>query len=513
MSSVFDFPSATPESQGLSSRSILRFLDVVEEQRIGVQSLVMLRHGRLIAEGYWSPFAQDKMHRIHSAGKAVCMFGILFMMQEGRISADTKMTEIFPDKMPPVVDEKLARLNLGHLLSMSTGHDHDTFPAMLEPGADRIAAFFAQPLTYEPGIHFFYNNGVPDMLQYILHRVTGEDLFSYLKPRLFDPLHMSHYHAEDNGELVELPTMAFETRDLAKFTYLLARHGIWEGRQLIREDLARAAVAYHMPSTEDPTFQPVGDHAAGYCWQIWRNLVGGFRIDGGLGQLGVGIPEADLVVAINSSEGLQDAILQVLWEQVEKKLYGHPIPEDPEGFALLQERLRKLTWAPKSSAEPAVDWAGSYTLSEPLLERTSLRLEEADGAVRFTLDGRSLTAPLDGTWGRGTVPFQMPELRTGVVNGRVGALRLDIVGWEDATSCYAGAAWVAPDTLDLHLCSDGWTSFHVFRFTFDAEGVKLTHLPGMAYAMENRDDRYYPPYLRNRPGRRMDPKTVRGRRD
>ncbi len=510
MSSVFDFPSASPESQGLSSRSILRFLDVIEEQRIGVQSLVILRHGRLVAEGYWSPFAQTKMHRLFSAGKAVCMFGILFLLQEGKISTETRMTELFPDKMPAVVDDKLAKLNLGHLLCMSTGHDKDTFAPMLEPGADRIATFFAQPLAYEPGVHFLYNNGVPDMLQFILHRVTGEDLFTYLKPRLFDPLHMSNYHAESNGELVELPTMAFETRDLCKFAWLLCQNGRWEGRQLIREDLAKAAIAYHMPSTENPEFQPVGDHACGYCWQMWKNLVGGFRIDGGQGQFGIGIPEADLVVAINCCEGLQDAVLQVLWEQVEKKLYGHPIPADPEGDALLAERLAKLSWAPKSSAVPAADWAGTYLLEEPLMERTTLRLEAADGAIRFTADGHSLTVPTDGSWGEGTVPFQVPELRTGLVNGRVGALRHDIIGWLDVSACFAGAAWTAPDTLELHLRSDGWTNYHVLRFTFDGTGLTVTHLPGMLYSMEHRDERYYPPYLLGRPRRPVEPKTARG---
>ena len=177
MNTAFPFVPATPESQGLSSRSILRFFDKIEELRIGLESVILLRHGRLLAEGYYAPFTQDRPHRLFSAGKAVCMFAILFLLQEGKIETTTLMRDVFPDKMPEPMDDKLSRLNLGHLLSMTTGHDADTFAPMLEPGADREAAFFAQRLTHEPGIHFLYNNGVPDMLQFILYRLTGEDLF------------------------------------------------------------------------------------------------------------------------------------------------------------------------------------------------------------------------------------------------------------------------------------------------------------------------------------------------
>ncbi len=54
MSSKFDFPVSTPESQGLSSRSILNFIDKVEEQHIAVNSLILMRHGQIVAEGYWA---------------------------------------------------------------------------------------------------------------------------------------------------------------------------------------------------------------------------------------------------------------------------------------------------------------------------------------------------------------------------------------------------------------------------------------------------------------------------
>src|SRR5690606_5978649 len=131
----------------------------------------------------------------------------------------------------------LKKLNVYHLMTMQTGHATDTFGPMLEPGVDRARVFFEQQLVYEPGTHFLYNNGVPDMLGMLLYKLTGKSVFEYLTPRLFEPLGIKGMTVDKNGPLDELPTMAFRSRDFFKLTLFYADGGMWEGRRLLAEHL------------------------------------------------------------------------------------------------------------------------------------------------------------------------------------------------------------------------------------------------------------------------------------
>ena len=53
---------STPEKQGISSRSLLRFIDRLEEQKIPVHSILIARHGYLVLEAYYKPYERHTLH-------------------------------------------------------------------------------------------------------------------------------------------------------------------------------------------------------------------------------------------------------------------------------------------------------------------------------------------------------------------------------------------------------------------------------------------------------------------
>lgn len=485
-----NFPISTPEAQGIPSSAIQSYIEELERERIEIHSLIIMRNNHIVFEGYWSPFGKGIPHRVFSAGKAVVSTAILFAIQEGLLNLDDKLIDLLPESAPENPSEYLKKLNVYHLLTMNTGHAEDGFAKMLQPGTDRARLFFELPLVYEPGTHFLYNNVVPDMLGIILYKVTGQGVYDYLRPRLFEPLQMRDMKVEKNGELDELPTMVFRTRDLFKLAVLYANYGKWDGKQILDEKLTRDAGSYLVPSLQDPEPRHVAyDTRFGYGYQIWRNSVGGFRLDGGRGQFGIVIPDMNLVVGINANDFDQGLIPVLFWKHVTNKLYATPIAENPEAYEALEKKRASLTWAPKGAAisEHANNYSGMYAFKETFCGCSKVEFSFKDRTLSMTTDFDGVEQSLelecgDGRWTECPALFLVPEIEGG------SRVRLDIVTGADPREAKASAIWVEPNILQVHFRSNGWMGANIFTFTFSENGLTAALENGTSYNMRSRSD-------------------------
>ena len=55
-------PRSTPEAQGISSQAILDFVEAADNNVNTMHSFMIVRHGYVIAQGWWKPEAADKPH-------------------------------------------------------------------------------------------------------------------------------------------------------------------------------------------------------------------------------------------------------------------------------------------------------------------------------------------------------------------------------------------------------------------------------------------------------------------
>ncbi len=483
----FGFPVSSPEAQGLSSYDILSFIETVEKEHIELHSLIIMRHGHIVTEGYWAPFSQHKVHRMFSAGKVVVSTAILFAIQEGLLKLDDRIVDFFPESIPENPSENLKKMNIYHLLTMTTGHIEDTFAKMLQPGSDRAALFLNQEVVHEPGLYFLYNNGVPDILGLILYKVTSLTVFDYLRPRLFEPLGLTGMRVAMNGHLNELPTMCSTTWDLLKITLLYANGGRWEGKQLLQPQYIKEACSCLVPTIHDP-LPPIvnSDGISGYGYQIWRNSIGGFRLDGGRGQFGIVVPELDLVIALNSNEVYSPNILAVLWEKIAKRLYAKPLTENTEAFSNLCSKLDALTWSAAESCEPREDFSGEYVFDKEFLGREKLSIEFITGDIYLRTyrnnDVCSLKIGKPGLWEAGHTPFDFAEQQGGM------GVRLDIVTGIDAAGVFSTGRWISSATLEITLRSDGWMGAHIIFFDFSTDNLSVTHEDGVSYNLRHRSN-------------------------
>ena len=81
----------TPEKEGLASRDIREYVEKLEEFNLSTHSLIIMRHGKVIFENYWTPFNKDYLHRMYSVTKSYVSLAIGFLEQDGLISLDDKM--------------------------------------------------------------------------------------------------------------------------------------------------------------------------------------------------------------------------------------------------------------------------------------------------------------------------------------------------------------------------------------------------------------------------------------
>ena len=125
MSTSIAVPHSTPEAQGVSSTAIQSFVDAVNANIRNLHSFMLMRHGQVIAEGWWAPYGPQHPHMLFSLSKSFTSTAIGMLVGEGRLSVDDKVISFFPDDLPTEISPYLADMSVHDLLSMSTGHDTD----------------------------------------------------------------------------------------------------------------------------------------------------------------------------------------------------------------------------------------------------------------------------------------------------------------------------------------------------------------------------------------------------
>ena len=97
MADTRPLPTHMPRDQGVAARGVQAFLDALEAHpTIEPHSLMLLRHGRVVAEGWWAPYARDRRHLLYSLSKSFTSTALGFAVEEGLVSLDDTVLSHFP---------------------------------------------------------------------------------------------------------------------------------------------------------------------------------------------------------------------------------------------------------------------------------------------------------------------------------------------------------------------------------------------------------------------------------
>ncbi|TFD30854.1 class C beta-lactamase-related serine hydrolase [Cryobacterium sp. TMT1-19] len=435
-------PRSTPEAEGISSAAILDFIAAAEAQLESLHSLMVVRHGCVIAEGWWYPFAAQHPHLMFSVSKSFTSTAVGLAIGEGRLTLDDLVVDLLPDDLPKQIHPHLAALTVRHLLTMTTGHPTDTVSLADDSHGDNWArTILAQPLEFAPGTHYVYNSGASYLLSAILQRLTGERLFDYLTPRLFDPLGIIGATWESCPRGIDAGGwgLSLTTEQLATFGQLLLQRGEWNGTRLVPAEWIDEATRVQVDTSG--TEHDV-DGRQGYGYQFWRNRPTGYRADGAFGQVCLVLPETDAVVVLTAALPAAQRALDLVWEHLLPAFTDQPLAEIPSGLA---GKLAGLT-LPTVVGEPT--------------SQTAARV----AGVRFDFDDADVTA----------VTFE-PGLLT-IIRGGVGR-RLAFGHGEWVASAdarvLASGAWVSPSTLVVRAHNVGTPFSRTYTLEFRDDALTL----------------------------------------
>ncbi|MBA4849995.1 serine hydrolase [Emticicia sp. BO119] len=338
----------TPESQGVSSTGIRNFLVAIKESGLEWHSFMLVRHGNVVAEGWWKPFDAHYKHTLYSLSKSFTSTAIGFLVDEGKITVDDKVISFFPEDLPVSVSDNLKAMKIKHLLTMNTGHDVDTMPKLREMiNQSWVKTFLEQPVLHEPSTHFLYNTGATYMLGAIVHKVTGQNLEKYLAPRLFEPLGIEGYDWETSPQ--GLNTAGFglrvKTEDIAKFGQFYLQKGKWNGKQLLPESWIEEATKKQTSSNKGDS-----DWSQGYGYQFWRCKPGFYRGDGAFGQFCMVMPEQDAVLVMTSESWDLQKTMNVAYQTLLPAMSNTALAENADELDSLKNDIKILSLATPKGA-------------------------------------------------------------------------------------------------------------------------------------------------------------------
>lgn len=351
--SQLTLPRSTPEAEGVLSSQIVAFLDAVSKSKSEMHSYMIVRHGKVIAEGWWDPYKPDLKHTLYSCSKSFTATAIGFAVQEKLLSLDDKVVSFFPDELPDTVSPFLAELNVRHVLTMTDGQSPDPTFAVTSRDSNWIKGFLATPIVDKPGSKFLYNSLGTYMLSAIIQKVTGQQLITYLTPRLFEPLGITGMDWETDPKGINSGGwgLRLKTEDMAKFAQLFLQKGKWHDKQVLPVSWVEEASSKHILQEPEArqSQRDSSDWMQGYGYQMWRCRHNAYRGDGAFGQFMIVMPEQDAVIALTAETADMQEEINLVWDYLLPAFKQEKLSENNVVVSELRKKEKMLALSAASN--------------------------------------------------------------------------------------------------------------------------------------------------------------------
>ncbi|HDM33069.1 MAG TPA: class C beta-lactamase-related serine hydrolase [Deltaproteobacteria bacterium] len=310
-----DLKVSTPAEQGLDP-ALVGKLYANAAQLETIYSLLVLKNGYLVAEGYFNGGAVYQANPLQSVTKSYTSALVGVALNQGCLSSlDQKMIDFFPEFKSRIKDPRKKRITIRNMLQMRSGYPWEArtppyFDILFSQGWRWLPHLLDFPLTSEPGTRFAYSNLTSHLLAVILARACSKDLKPWAQKHLFSLINAKVAkwgHDWDNYRwgCVEI---YFTPRDMAKFGLLYLNHGRYQGKQVLPASWIRQSLKSYSrnirfvkwgPSKLGRYFRDIG-----YGYQWWSAKVGKHHVNfawGHGGNLIVLVHNLNMVIACTAN--------------------------------------------------------------------------------------------------------------------------------------------------------------------------------------------------------------------
>jgi CubicO group peptidase (beta-lactamase class C family) len=298
-----DWQLSTPEEQGLDPMLVAElYYDAAQQDTL--YSVLVIKDGYLIAEGYFNGGSVDQKTLLQSVSKSYISALVWIAINQGCISGiDAKLVDFFPEIAGQITDPRKEQITIEEMLQMRSGYpDEETnqeymdalywgvYPPLIEDF----------PLVCEPGTCFNYSNLTFSWLAILLSRSCEVDLRSFAQENLFGPLdtEVGDWLKDREGNYIGSGGIHTTARDAAKFGQLYLDGGAYNGTQIISSEWVRNSLQSYSERAKDYGMSLVfKDMGYGYGW--WSATVRDHDFNfawGHGGQLIVLLEDLDMVI-------------------------------------------------------------------------------------------------------------------------------------------------------------------------------------------------------------------------
>lgn len=330
-----------PEDEGIPSEIILELLQKLNlDKSVKLHSITIARNSRIICEAVLGAQRLDVWKHSFSACKSVTSLAIGMLIDDGVLSLDEKIINIFKDETTPIIKIKLKDLCVEDLLTMRSTVTFAEGDSMAD--ADWVKAFLASPTKGTVGETFKYNSLNTYMLSAIVTKKTGKTLSEFLKERLFEPLGIKDYYWEKCPKGIDKGGWGLYIRpeDFVKIGTLVVNGGIFDSQRLVSEEYIRMATSKHVDiQAESERYD--------YGYQIWVGKNSNtFLFNGMLGQNLLGFKNNGIVVLANAgnSEMFQQGNFFEYLNNAFSRDFPQTIENSPTSYKTLCEYVHSLSW-------------------------------------------------------------------------------------------------------------------------------------------------------------------------
>ena len=465
-----DLPRSTPAQEGISTQAVINMMDsLLALPECDIHHVMVVRHGKVVAEMHPTPFRAEDSHTLYSASKTFTSLAIGIAIDENLLRLDDRVMTFFPDKRTNRVSDNMAAMTVRDLLMMASGVAPDW--TMRNNSVDWVKDWLAKPVDAKPGTLFQYDSMCTFMLSAIVQRVTGQTMLKYLQKKLFNPMHITVADWETSPDGINTGGwgLRVQAETMAKLGLLLLNKGNWNGEQLVSADYVTAACSRLIDGGAKETVPPT-DGNQGYGYQVWQSKwPGSFRADGAMGQYTVVVPQEDLVVVILGMKLYGHEELACIWNQLMPGLKEAPLQPEKK----LQKRLDNL--------------CANASLRLPLDKKMSRKKQNIWGMVMsldpnkhglkelsIADDGHFRMVLADDTEER--IDMGYGQWRYSQLNGfpvySINAINR-MQGFAHGFTAAAAYAWTSPTILEVKIHYVDWISGTTFVFDFNKNEVTM----------------------------------------
>ena len=476
-----EFMRVTPESVGIDSGDIEWLLDRLESGFTEPHGLMIMRHGKICAEGWWNPYAPGIRHGLQSHSKTYAATAIGIAYTEGIVKLDERIIDIFPEYAPEQPSENLKRLTVHDVLCMGCGMDE--MPMATEHW---IRDFLHTPVNHTPGTTYMYNSVGSSILSAIIVKKTGMSMHEYLKPRLYDKIGIF----SDNHRWMKMPDgcevggggLFATTEDNLRLMKLYADGGVWEGERILDDEYVKRATTLQNESATEAKNNPLAkDNFVGYGYQIWMCRPNGvYRADGAMGQFTIVVPDKDMIIAITenaSGAHWAQTTLDVMWEFLER-IENHPAKEEnTEKSECLKNRMGRLA-LPNPKCAPYSPIAANIEGRQWRVIDGDFYME--DVGVAQHMSGCEMPQPIDVfcfhfTSDEIVMDWENREEKERLVIATDGSRRHNTLPGRLISQVLLSGAWISENKLEVKARYIETCKEETLLFTFEEKKLKITN--------------------------------------